>query len=92
MHFQYGGKFDNGTVCLAVVDTRALCESTDNPPCLVPIETAVILVLDLEDPLAIDNVRAGRTRNKCPRLVGEKGVILRLHGGAPIGIAERGGH
>ena len=58
-----GGRFDNRAERLVVVDAVLLGEAADDLACLVASESAIGVVLLLEDPLARYDVGTRRTWN-----------------------------
>jgi len=58
-----GGRFNNWTEGLIVVDAVLLRETPDNPASLVPSKRTISIILVLENPLASDDVGARWTRN-----------------------------
>jgi len=56
-------QFDNSAERLVVVDAVLLGEAADDPACLVASESAIGVVLVLEDPLARYDVGTRRTWN-----------------------------
>ena len=58
-----GGRLDDGAERLVVVDAVLLGEAADDSACLVASESAIGVVLVLEDPLARYDVGTRRTWN-----------------------------
>jgi hypothetical protein len=50
------------------------------PASLVPFQCTIRVKLVLEDPFAIDDVGANKTRDKVPSVVGDQSIIFFLHG------------
>jgi hypothetical protein len=80
--FNYGGK---GFV---VVDAMFLGKTSDDPTRFVARERAIGVELMLINPLTRDDISAGRSGNKLPCGVLDKGVEFRAHGLAPVRIVE----
>lgn len=80
--------FDNRAVRFAIVDSRSLCESTDNPPGLVAIEASIFFEFVMKDPFATDDVGTVGVRNEFPLVVGKQGIEFLLHRFAPVLIFE----
>jgi len=85
-----GGRFDNRTERLVVVDAVPLREATNNPSGFMTSQRAVSIILVLEDPLAGDDVGTRRSRNKTPGAIVHERLVFFGHGRAPIRIGERG--
>lgn len=83
-----GGRFDDGTESLVEVNARLLCETTNNPTCLMTSKGSIGVEFVTKDPFTTDDVSTGRGRNKSPGLVLEKSVVFFLHGLAPRGITK----
>jgi hypothetical protein len=83
-----GGRFDDGTEGLVEVNARLLCETTNNPTCLVTSKRSIGIEFVTKDPFATYDVSTGRGRDESPGLVLEKSVIFFLHGLAPRGITK----
>jgi hypothetical protein len=83
-----GGRFNDGTESLVEVNARLLCETTNNPTCLVASKRSIGIEFVMKDPFATDDVSTGRGRDESPGLVLEKSVIFFLHGLAPRGITK----
>lgn len=58
-----GGWFDDGAKSFVVVDARLLGEAVDNPTSFVAGKRTIGVVFVAEDPLATNNVCAGRWRD-----------------------------
>ena len=82
-----GGRIDNWTECLIVVDVVLLRETPDNPASLVSSKQTINIILVLENPLASDDVGARWTRNQTPGVVNERLKFL-CHGGTPLWISQ----
>jgi hypothetical protein len=76
-HRADGGRLHNRAEGLIVVDSGAL-QGTIGPPLVRP------------DPLAGDDVGAGRTGHQIPRLVGDERRVLLLHRPTPVGVQQGG--
>jgi len=83
-----GGRLDDGTERLVVVDAVALGEAADDPVSLVTSQCAIGVELVPEDPLACDHVGAGRPGNESPRVVVDESLVLLSHGRAPLGVGK----
>lgn len=86
----YRSRLYNRAESLIEVDTGALGETTKHPTGLVTIQAAVGMELVSKNPLAYDDVGAGRRRNVIPRVVCQQRRVLLLHGVAPVGVGEGG--
>jgi len=71
-----GGRFDNRTKRLVVVDAMALSETADHPAGLVTGEAAVGVEFMLINPLAHHNVGTWRSGYKAPCAVIAQGLVL----------------
>jgi hypothetical protein len=89
-HRAHGGRFHNRAERLIVVHTGALSETLEDPTSLVAIDGAVGAKLVGENPLASDNVRVTRPRNKFLGPVAQEGPVLIFYCRVPIRIGERG--
>jgi hypothetical protein len=85
-----GGRFDDRTERLVVVDAVSLRKPSNDPPGLMACQGAVSMALVLEDPLAGDDVGARRARNETPGAIVDECLVLISHRGTPIRIRERG--
>ena len=85
-----GGRFDNRTERLVVVDAVPLREPMNDPSGFMTSQRAVSIILVLEDPLAGDDVGTRRSRNKTPGAIVHKRLVFFGHRRAPISIGERG--
>jgi hypothetical protein len=83
-------RLHNGAKNLIIIDIEMLCEPTENPAGLVPLECPVGLELVLEDSLAGDNIGAAGAQNEVPSFVGHESIILFLHSLLPMRIGEGG--
>jgi hypothetical protein len=63
---------------------------------LVPLQGAIGIELVLKDLFVGDDVRANRTRDKIPSVIGDQSIIFFFHGTVPRRVSEgntnRGGH
>jgi hypothetical protein len=75
-----GGWFDDGAESLIEVNARLLCETTNDPTCLVTSKRSIGIEFVTKNPFATDDVGTGRGRDERPGLVLEKSVIFFLHG------------
>jgi hypothetical protein len=89
-HRADGGRLHNRAEGLIVVDSGALSEDPKNPASLVPLQGTISPPLVCPDPLAGDDVGAGRTRHQIPRLVGDERRVLLLHRLTPVGVQQGG--
>jgi hypothetical protein len=89
-HRADGGRLHNRAEGLIVVDSRALSEAPKNPASLVPLQGTIGPPLVHPDPLAGDDVGAGRTGHQIPRLVGDERRVLLLHRPTPVGVQQGG--
>ena len=62
-HRLNGGRLDDGTECLDLVNVDLLGEATKHPPCFVARERPIRVELAPEDPLAYHDVCTCRTRH-----------------------------
>ena len=85
-HCANGGWLDDRAESFIKINTFTLRESSQDPPCLVPIKRTIGLQLVTENPLACDNVSIARWINEVPSVVGQKSTILLNHEGVPIRI------
>ena len=58
LNHSYGGELHSGGERLSVVNAVFLSEATSHKSCLVSGDGAVRVALDLEHPLAVDNLAA----------------------------------
>ena len=79
-----GGRFDNRTQRLVVVDVVAPSEAADQPAGLVTGEGAVGVEFMLINPLARHNVGTWRSGYKAPCVVVDQGLVLVCHGRPPL--------
>ena len=75
---------------VVVVDAVTLLESLGNKTSFEVLNGAIGIVLDLEDPTAIDEVDAWRGRNKTPSLIAVQGCNFSIHGSLPARVLQRG--
>lgn len=61
-----GGRFDNQTEHLALIDPKLLRETANNPSCLVTSECTKRMKFMLKDPLACDHIGTSGARNQLP--------------------------
>jgi hypothetical protein len=87
-HHVDGGWFDNRAEGLIVVDTRALCEPTEDPASLVTVESPIRERLVGKNPFAGDDVVATRPGYKISGPIAQKGPVLFLHCRMPIRIGK----
>jgi hypothetical protein len=88
---QYGsdsGRFHNRAESLSEVDAWSLSESPNNPPALVPFQSAISFELMFENPFASDHITSRWPWKKIASLVGEKGRVLSLHCLTPIWVSK----
>ena len=64
-----GGRLDNRTEGITIVNAKLLCETTGDQTSFVLINRAIRTVLGLEDPFAPNNIDTARPRHKNPSLV-----------------------
>jgi hypothetical protein len=83
-----GGWFDDRAESLVEVNARLLCETTNDPTCLVTSKRSIGIEFVTKNPFATDDVGAGRGRDESPGLVLEKSIIFVLHGLAPGRITK----
>jgi hypothetical protein len=88
-HRADGGRLHNRAEGLIVVDSGALSESSKDPASLVPLQGTIGLSLVRPDPLAGDDVGAGRTGHQIPCLVGDERRVLLLRP-TPVGVQQGG--
>jgi hypothetical protein len=55
-----GGGFDDGTESLVEVNARLLCETTNNPACLVTSKRSIGIEFVMKNPFATYDVSTGR--------------------------------
>jgi len=88
--------FDHMTEGFIIINTRMLCEATQNPPSLVAVKRAIRFELVTKYPFACDKVDTAWSRHQGPGVICLQGVELSLHSKAPRwvrqGGANRGGH
>jgi hypothetical protein len=83
-----GGGFDDGTESLVEINARLLCETTNNPVCLVTSKISIGIEFVTKNPFATYDISTRRGRDESPGLVLEKSAIFFLHGLAPRGITK----
>lgn len=72
------------------VEARALSVTVDYPAHFVALERTVGTQLLLPHPFASDDSDTWRAINKHPGVFPHQGIELRLHGGHPVGVLQRG--
>jgi hypothetical protein len=80
-HSPDGGGLDHRTECFVEVDAGALGEPAHDPARLVALHGAVALQFMPEQPLATDNIGAGRPRHERSGPVRHQSPVLILHSG-----------
>jgi hypothetical protein len=90
-HHPNCARLDDRGKRLAEVDSRLLCETTDNPSCLVFVEAAIRAKFVLEHPFPRHDVGVRWPGNQLPSAISQEGIELCLHCTSPvrIGQAER---
>lgn len=83
-----GRGLDDRAVGFTVVDAGSLCETSDNPSRLVPVEGPIFFVLVAKDPLAADDIGAVWLGNEVPCLITNEGIKFGLHRSTPVGVAQ----
>jgi len=83
-----GGRFDNWTKRLVVVNAVALSEAADHPAGLVTGEGAVGVEFMLINSLARHNVGTWRSGYKAPCVVVDQGLVLVCHGRPPLRVRK----
>jgi hypothetical protein len=83
-----GGRLHNRAESPIEVDAGPLSETSKNPPSLVALESSISMKLVLEDPLAGDDVGAGRARNEVPGVVVQESSVFGFHSLVSIWISE----
>ena len=83
-----GGRLDNRTKRITIVNAKLLGETTSDQSSFVLINRVIWTVLGFEDPLAPNNIDAERSRHKNPSLVVVKGNELINHRCTPGGLTE----
>lgn len=83
---------DNRRESVGEVDARSLMKSSNDPPSLIPVQSAIGLQFVAKNPLATDDVGGGWLWNESPRSVALQGVELLLHRGEPVRIADGDAH
>jgi hypothetical protein len=80
--------FDNWAKGITIVNAMPLSETPSNESSLMFINRTIRAMLSLKNPLAANNIDAGRTRNQdpCPGVM--KGSNLLSHGSAPRSLTE----
>jgi hypothetical protein len=83
-----GGGLDDGTECLVVIHSGALCEATKNPPRFVSVKGAIGMELVPKNPLSSNNVGLNWALDKIPGLICIKSSTFFFHCLAPIGVCQ----
>ena len=76
-------RFDDGTECIIIVQDISLFEPLGNESCLMTINCSILLVLECENPFAVDHVDIRWWWNQRPGAIVMKGRKLELHGRTP---------
>jgi hypothetical protein len=90
------GLLDHRAEGLIIVDAESLGEAVNNPTSLVPVQGAIGIEHELENPLVGDDAEANGVRDKIPGVVSDQGNKLFFHSTVPVRIGEgsvdRGGY
>lgn len=84
------GRFDQWSECFAKINSSALSESPHHPAGLVSLQRSIGIQFMFEYPFVSDDVGAWGPIDETPGSVALECVILKSHGGAPMGIFESG--
>jgi len=85
-----GGRLDNRTEHLVVVNAVLLGEPTNDPSGFVTSQRAVSIILMLEDPLATDDIGMRWSRYETPGAIVHEHLVFFSHSCVPIWMSERG--
>jgi hypothetical protein len=80
--------FDDWTDGITIVNAMPLSETPSDESSLMFINRTIWPMLGLKNPLAANNIDAGRTRNQDPGPGMMKGSNLISHGSSPRSLAE----
>lgn len=83
-----GGWFEDGAESLVELNARLLCETTNDPTCLVTSKRSIRIEFVTENPFATYDVGTRRGRDESPGLVLDKSVMFFLHGLVPGRITK----
>jgi hypothetical protein len=61
-----------------------LFEPLGNKPCFIALNSTINMMLCLEHPLGINNIKTWTRQNKAPCLIAEKSLILQFHSSSPM--------
>jgi hypothetical protein len=78
------GRLNNRTEGILVVKTVPLFETLSNESGLVPLNRAICMPFDLEDPFGINDVETGARRDQLPSTIVTESLNLKVHGSTPV--------
>jgi hypothetical protein len=79
-----GGRLDHWTEGVFIVKAIALSKTASNETRFIALNSPIRVLLHLEDPFRVNDINSWWWRNKSPRLITKKSMILLFHSLSPM--------